>query len=150
MIRRPPRSTRTDTLFPYTTLFRSGGSAPHPSSPLPWDLMDKDMTALASPLHPSARVAEGFAPAARLRLSSFPLYESDFSGAALAARASSGRQVTAFHRNRNLTRATVRNDAPSRIEGALLANCDRLVRLLAGRRAGHAAAHLHPAIGTPH
>src|SRR3546814_20946917 len=28
MIRRPPRSTRTDTLFPYTTLFRSGGLAP--------------------------------------------------------------------------------------------------------------------------
>src|SRR3546814_11074868 len=25
MIPRPPRSTRTDTLFPYTTLFRSGG-----------------------------------------------------------------------------------------------------------------------------
>src|SRR3546814_18300184 len=29
MIRRPPRSTRTDTLFPYTTLFRS-----------PWDKID--------------------------------------------------------------------------------------------------------------
>src|SRR3546814_13886766 len=31
MIRRPPRSTRTDTLFPYTTLFRSArirGSSP--------------------------------------------------------------------------------------------------------------------------
>src|SRR3546814_6777724 len=27
MIRRPPRSTRTDTLFPYTTLFRSAGGA---------------------------------------------------------------------------------------------------------------------------
>src|SRR3546814_6796392 len=26
MIRRPPRSTRTDTLFPYTTLFRSPSS----------------------------------------------------------------------------------------------------------------------------
>src|SRR3546814_16551539 len=26
MIRRPPRSTRTDTLFPYTTLFRSPGA----------------------------------------------------------------------------------------------------------------------------
>src|SRR3546814_6215111 len=26
MIRRPPRSTRTDTLFPYTTLFRSAGT----------------------------------------------------------------------------------------------------------------------------
>src|SRR3546814_15935080 len=25
MIRRPPESTRTDTLFPYTTLFRSSG-----------------------------------------------------------------------------------------------------------------------------
>src|SRR3546814_9836725 len=28
MIRRPPRSTRTDTLFPYTTLFRSCASRP--------------------------------------------------------------------------------------------------------------------------
>src|SRR3546814_5693557 len=38
MIRRPPRSTRTDTLFPYTTLFRSicgeyGGYPPHPHAP---------------------------------------------------------------------------------------------------------------------
>src|SRR3546814_769134 len=31
MIRRPPRSTRTDTLFPYTTLFR----APPARSPAP-------------------------------------------------------------------------------------------------------------------
>src|SRR3546814_14129855 len=28
MIRRPPRSTRTDTLFPYTTLFRAAADAP--------------------------------------------------------------------------------------------------------------------------
>src|SRR3546814_7563249 len=28
MIRRPPRSTRTDTLFPYTTLFRSWAKVP--------------------------------------------------------------------------------------------------------------------------
>src|SRR3546814_5057396 len=28
MIRRPPRSPRTDTLFPYTTLFRASGSRP--------------------------------------------------------------------------------------------------------------------------
>src|SRR3546814_1130718 len=34
MIRLPPRSTRTDTLFPYTTLFRScdGSHASRPSS----------------------------------------------------------------------------------------------------------------------
>src|SRR3546814_9473151 len=31
MIRRPPRSTRTDTLFPYTTLFRS-------DHPIPWPI----------------------------------------------------------------------------------------------------------------
>src|SRR3546814_5751164 len=31
MIRRPPRSTRTDTLFPYTTLFRSNPGL-HPCS----------------------------------------------------------------------------------------------------------------------
>src|SRR3546814_20964099 len=31
MIRRPPRSTRTDTLFPYTTLFRSRSSEGPPS-----------------------------------------------------------------------------------------------------------------------
>src|SRR3546814_3564974 len=36
MIRRPPRSTRTDTLFPYTTLFRShlaGHPAVHREQP---------------------------------------------------------------------------------------------------------------------
>src|SRR3546814_18073545 len=30
MIRRPPRSTRTDTLFPYTTLFRSRAALANP------------------------------------------------------------------------------------------------------------------------
>src|SRR3546814_7138132 len=34
MIRRPPRSTRTDTLFPYTTLFRS-------ATPMDYMLVDK-------------------------------------------------------------------------------------------------------------
>src|SRR3546814_4215046 len=32
MIRRPPRSTRTDTLFPFTTLFRSRSRNPAPGS----------------------------------------------------------------------------------------------------------------------
>src|SRR3546814_4973362 len=31
MIRLPPRSTRTDTLFPYTTLFRSNQRRPRPA-----------------------------------------------------------------------------------------------------------------------
>src|SRR3546814_17565981 len=34
MIRRPPRSTRTDTLFPYTTLFRSNGARPTVPAPI--------------------------------------------------------------------------------------------------------------------
>src|SRR3546814_17744358 len=35
MIRRPPRSTRTDTLFPYTTLFRSALPSPPGCSSFP-------------------------------------------------------------------------------------------------------------------
>src|SRR3546814_19982588 len=32
MIRRPPKSTRTDTLFPYTTRFRSQHAMPYPAA----------------------------------------------------------------------------------------------------------------------
>src|SRR3546814_4511990 len=39
MMRRPPRSTRTDTLFPYTTLFRSFDLA-HAAGNLPLQLHD--------------------------------------------------------------------------------------------------------------
>src|SRR3546814_1366058 len=35
MIRRPPRSTRTDTLFPYTTLFRSTSAGSRRPCPRP-------------------------------------------------------------------------------------------------------------------
>src|SRR3546814_1927909 len=36
MIRRPPRSTRTDTLFPYTTLFRSNQTGQMLAALLNW------------------------------------------------------------------------------------------------------------------
>src|SRR3546814_20763074 len=49
MIRRPPRSTRTDTLFPYTTLFRSGATV---TQRLP---ADADLAALRGVTH---RVAD--------------------------------------------------------------------------------------------
>src|SRR3546814_6042593 len=39
MIRRPPRSTRTDTLFPYTTLFRSARCQGFVSSPIREDFL---------------------------------------------------------------------------------------------------------------
>src|SRR3546814_9647789 len=49
MIRRPPRSTRTDTLFPYTTLFRSqrfsgGGFIRQLDLPAPAPMVMKTLT----------------------------------------------------------------------------------------------------------
>src|SRR3546814_4949511 len=69
MIRRPPRSTRTDTLFPYTTLFRS----PEPDRP-----QTDDQPAFLPPRARAAQTAmrsrsEAQPPRARaLRLSVLP------------------------------------------------------------------------------
>src|SRR3546814_6715928 len=49
MIRRPPRATRTDTLFPYPTLFRSGWT------PASW----RERTALQQPSYPDQAVLAG-------------------------------------------------------------------------------------------
>src|SRR3546814_20576625 len=48
MIRRPPRSTRTDTLFPYTTLFRSSSPWHHASA-------GQFRSAVAASIHPYGR-----------------------------------------------------------------------------------------------
>src|SRR3546814_7314712 len=65
MIRLPPRSTRTDTLFPYTTLFRSEGLAaecdlvalrefvPSATAPLPVIGSDRPVTLARSEEHTS-------------------------------------------------------------------------------------------------
>src|SRR3546814_1444634 len=54
MIRRPPRSTRTDTLFPYTTLFRSTGggevAADRPRPTVAEDNVDNELDARAERL----------------------------------------------------------------------------------------------------
>src|SRR3546814_6008712 len=44
MLRRPPRPTRTDTLFPYTTLFRSLRLPPH--NPYSWRIILAAVTRL--------------------------------------------------------------------------------------------------------
>src|SRR3546814_17366732 len=85
MIRRPPRSTRTDTLFPYTTLFRSAlrhraGRAllfefradprrcRHPDQPAKGRSADRGLClAGAGVLSDSDDLSEGEAPAARPR-----------------------------------------------------------------------------------
>src|SRR3546814_4622514 len=49
MLRRPPRSTRTDTLFPYTTLFRSLHTASSSTRPPPRTQTRNDAAWLLSP-----------------------------------------------------------------------------------------------------
>src|SRR3546814_3040051 len=74
MIRRPPRSTRTDTLFPYTTLFRSGRAGDRqrevrvrparPGDPRGRDRRGEHRSRAAQ--HPRLlRAAHGFQPRAR-------------------------------------------------------------------------------------
>src|SRR3546814_21031424 len=52
MIRRPPRSTRTDTLFPYTTLFRSvwlaRGDIEQARMRRNWTVLDGQLAAIAA------------------------------------------------------------------------------------------------------
>src|SRR3546814_3319593 len=53
MIRRPPRSTRTDTLFPYTTLFRSIQRIRHTRRSCPQSMQEPAFT-VAIAEHPGA------------------------------------------------------------------------------------------------
>src|SRR3546814_7821885 len=58
MIRQPPRSTRTDTLFPYTTLFRSRALLSQAADRVP--LLARAGTEIAaSRFHARARPADG-------------------------------------------------------------------------------------------
>src|SRR3546814_8374339 len=60
MIRRPPRSTRTDTLFPYTTLFRSFGLEAGNGSRLQFlELIDEEGRRLAADLRILLAAAPG-------------------------------------------------------------------------------------------
>src|SRR3546814_14678364 len=74
MIRRPPRSTPTDTLFPYTTLLRSTGTANRPNlmrpTPLPPGQADPATAAMTSARPPLATIA-AIAAAPILLLSGF-------------------------------------------------------------------------------
>src|SRR3546814_20945858 len=54
MIRRPPRATRTDTLFPYTTLFRSSPRRGGPSEKRP-EALDRRPRRHGCPKHDSRR-----------------------------------------------------------------------------------------------
>src|SRR3546814_8592206 len=56
MIRRPPRSTRTDTLFPYTTLFRSLCFFLRQSLSTIWSKVDSGVAGVGAGRMPTERV----------------------------------------------------------------------------------------------
>src|SRR3546814_19701940 len=57
MIRRPPRSTRTDTLFPYTTLFRSGDKLEGGGHEMSWSGGERNRLAIGHLQNVEAAVA---------------------------------------------------------------------------------------------
>src|SRR3546814_8128211 len=70
MIRRPPRSTRTDTLFPYTTLFRSRrgpaiARSAHPAKGQPDDFGDHRFVPVDAPVEDQHREAVHQRPGVR-------------------------------------------------------------------------------------
>src|SRR3546814_3837811 len=68
MIRRPPRSTRTDTLCPYTTLFRSPGVQPlRPGAGLLRRRTPAHRTAAPSTVQPSSLHASKMRPPSTIR-----------------------------------------------------------------------------------
>src|SRR3546814_5448308 len=77
MIRRPPRSTRTDTLFPYTTLFRSAhefqDAVPYVMTMNVVDLLEmidiakRDAQRLALVTRPDSRLTQGAFKCAAIR-----------------------------------------------------------------------------------
>src|SRR3546814_17292345 len=59
MRRRPPRSTRTDTLFPYTTLFRSGADLEAAAGACQLDQQRHELALLGRDLHAGTRQRRG-------------------------------------------------------------------------------------------
>src|SRR3546814_16078717 len=96
MIRRPPRSTRTDTLFPYTTLFRSIGHRRARSR---------------SQLGPTRSQAASTTNCERLEIGLHPLpgaaRHRRFGDGARASLALVERRAQTFHRNRTIDAARI-------------------------------------------
>src|SRR3546814_11612534 len=83
MILRPPRSTRTDTLFPYTTLFRSADACHHPRRGVPCGRRIDPRCRWPPPPCPSRhgrgvdRAQEAENPDAEMRVRDVRLYRED-------------------------------------------------------------------------
>src|SRR3546814_10601053 len=74
MLRRPPRSTRTDTLFPYTTLFRSDVDIPITLSTFPFTIVKSQTYDFHKPIGTGQFVVKEFAPGVRTVCAHNPKY----------------------------------------------------------------------------
>src|SRR3546814_4055881 len=103
MIRRPPRSTRTDTLFPYTTLFRSpsdvirkvgrGTIYPQGEAAFTWPLDATDATSL----HGSGAGWRGISPSPRRASNPRKVGHGSMGAGTLPCRAEGGRVRSEEH-----------------------------------------------------
>src|SRR3546814_12081476 len=102
MIRRPPRSTRTDTLFPYTTLFRSRSNC---GVPMPDEKQDgrKLQVANARP-EDSGR---GLARLSRMTMAALGLEEGD-TVEIIGKRSTAARAVAPYKEDEEIGRASCR------------------------------------------
>src|SRR3546814_16685838 len=74
MIRRPPRSTRTDTLFPYTTLFRSFTLTLSDSGPVEFQIDAAALSDTAGVANLGSLVADGGAVLLQAKVASNMLH----------------------------------------------------------------------------
>src|SRR3546814_12726742 len=96
MIRRPPRSTRTDTLFPYTTLFRSDPLRPETSLkrakrrlPVRHVIAEAFQRQQRSAIGP-VRIGAGLRPLQRQPVAGPPFPVEQFAGIDLSGRSDAG------------------------------------------------------------
>src|SRR3546814_1537070 len=98
MIRRPPRSTRTDTLFPYTTLFRSLVAADR--LPIPLAVQRDGVLA-----REAGHVDVGVGAAGNAEVRGAPAVDRVIDEAALVAKHAGNRAIEAGRRRRLAARA---------------------------------------------
>src|SRR3546814_6254516 len=74
MLRRPPRSTRTDTLFPYTTLFRSNALISIPTASISRSTLRMAVSILSSGFNIETRSEEHTSELQSLMLISYAVF----------------------------------------------------------------------------
>src|SRR3546814_1516172 len=111
MIRRPPRSTRTDTLFPYTTLFRSPAASPAPAPAPP---PKSEAAAPVAPPAPTGNVeAAALSPSVRRAVLEFGVDPATITGTGKDGRITKDDVVAAAQKGGSTAPAAAASPAPA-------------------------------------